>query len=292
MGIRTKFVAIITLLSLLATLAIGYTSYELSTRNALAEAKSKGEIIYNYMQSSGKFFGQYQYPIIMEQNSDKDRFVPELMSKFVVNRMEFEIFQETLEGYFFKQATLDPLWPDNKANKDEENLITYFSNNPAATKKQGIMKRDGGDFFYTARPIKIEEKFCLTCHGKPADAPADQRDIYGTENGYNWVFGSTVGTSIIYISISEAMEGAMKSTIKIFTVGILCLLMIIVCIWIFLDRAVVTPIVNLSESAKNLSVGKNLNNSINVPSKDEVGNLAESIDRMRISVNILLKRRK
>ena len=290
MGIRSRFIVIIAVLSLLATIAIGYTSYMLSRQSAIAEAKSKGEIIYNYIQASGTFFGKYQYPLIMEENTDRDLFVPELMSKFVVNRMEFEIFQETLEGYLFKQATLDPLWPDNKADKEEEKVIAYFANNKDSMKKQGVMEKNGENYFYTARPIRIEKAFCLTCHGDPADAPGDQRDIYGTENGYNWTMGSTVGTSIVYISISKAMEDAKQSAIKIFSVGIACLLITIVCIWVFLDRSVVAPIIRLSSSAKDISIGKNLCDSIHTDSTDEIGGLANSIDRMRISVNKLLKR--
>ena len=290
MGIRSKFIIIITVLSLLATIAIGYTSYMLSRQSALAEAKSKGEIIYNYIKASGKFFGKYQYPLIMEDNTDKDRFIPELMSKFVVNRMEFEIFQETLEGYLFKQATLDPLWPDNKADADETKVIKYFAENPQSSEKQGMVEKNGDNFFYTAKPIRIDKEFCLACHGDPADAPGDQRDIYGTENGYNWSMGETVGTSIIYISVSKAMDDAKQSALKIFTVGIICLLVTIICIWIFLDRSVVAPIIRLSSSAKDISIGKNLCDSIHTESNDEIGGLANSIDRMRISVNKLLKR--
>ena len=290
MGIRSKFIVIITVLSFLATIAIGYTSYMLSRQNAIAEAKSKGEIIYNFIQASGKFFGLYQYPLIMEGNTDRDIFIPELMSKFVVNRMEFEIFEETLEGYKFKQATLDPLWPDNKADKDEKQVIAYFEANPEANEQQGVMAKKGEKYFYTARPIRIEKEFCLTCHGDPADAPGDQRDIYGVEDGYNWTMGSTVGTSIVYISIAKAMEDAKQSALKIFTVGLGCLLVAIICIWLFLDRSVVAPIIRLSESAKDISIGKNLCDSIHTSSNDEIGALANSIDRMRISVNKLLKR--
>ncbi len=58
MGIRARFVLIITVLSLLATIVIGYTSYMLSRDNAIAEAKSKGEIISNYIKASSKFFGK------------------------------------------------------------------------------------------------------------------------------------------------------------------------------------------------------------------------------------------
>ena len=290
MGIRSKFIIIIAVLSLLATLAIGYTSYMLSRQSAIAEAKSKGDIIYNFIEASGKFFGKYQYPLIMEQNEDMDIFIPELMSKFVVSRMEFEIFEETLEGYKFKQATLDPLWTDNKADKDEVTVIKYFDANPKVADKQGVMTKGGQQYFYTAKPIRITKAFCLTCHGDPADAPADQRDIYGVENGYNWVMNSTVGTSIVYISISQALADAKQAAMKIFMVGVGCLLVTIICIWVFLDRVVVAPIIKLSGASKNISLGKDLDDSLHTESKDEIGALANAIDRMRISIVKLLKR--
>lgn len=290
MGIRVKFITIITVLSLLATIAIGYTSYVFSRQNALADAKSKGEMLFNYIEASGSFFGTYQKPLIDELVTDTERFIPELMSRFVVTRMEYDLFAETQKGYQFKQATIDPLWPDNKADANELEIIQYFATNPGVKDKEGLVEKDGDQFFYTARPVTVDKEFCLRCHSDPAIAPLEQREIYGIENGYNWKLNDTVGASMIYISVSEALATAQTAALKIFFIGIGCLLVTIVAIWVFLDRGVVGPIVRLSETAKNISIGKNLCDSAHSDAKDEIGVLANSIDRMRISVNKLLKR--
>ncbi|MBA3005105.1 MAG: DUF3365 domain-containing protein [Desulfocapsa sp.] len=290
MGIRAKFITIISVLSLLATLAIGYTSYMLSRQNALADAKSKGDMLFNYIGASGKFFSKYQKPLIDELVTDKDVFIPELMSRFVVTRMEYDIFAETQTGYKFKQATIDPLWPDNKADADELKVIKYFSANPSSKLQEGIVTKGGEQFFYSAKPVKIDNDFCLNCHGDPATAPKDQLDIYGADHGYNWKLDDTVGASMIYVSISPALVLAKKSAMKIFLIGLGCLLVTIACIWVFFDKAVVGPIVRLSDTAKDISIGKNLCDSVHSDVKDEIGVLANSIDRMRISVNKLLKR--
>lgn len=291
MGIRAKFITIISVLSLLATIAIGYTSYMLSRQNALADAKSKGDMLFNYIGASEKFFSKYQYPLIKEEMmTDKDKFIPELMSRFVVTRMEYDIFAETQKGYKFKQATIDPLWPDNKADADELKIIQYFASNPSSKEQEGIVTKGGEQFFYAAKPVKIDKEFCLNCHGDPANAPKDQLDIYGADHGYNWQLDDTVGASMIYVAISPALDLAKKSALKIFILGIGCLLVTIVCIWVFFDKAVVGPIVRLSETAKDISIGKNLCDSVHSDAKDEIGILANSIDRMRISVNKLLKR--
>ncbi len=291
MGIRAKFVIIISVLSLLATIAIGATSYWLSRQNALVDAKNKGEMLFNYIGASEKFFSKYQYPIIKEElMMDTDRFIPELMSRFVVTRMEYDLFAETQKGYQFKQATKDPLWPDNKADAGELKIIQEFSGNPSLKTKEGTLVRGGEQFFYIARPVKIDQEFCLRCHGDPATAPQDQKDIYGTDHGYNWKLNEIVGTSMVYVSITDAMATAKSTTIKIFLIGIGCLLVTIACIWVFLDRSVVAPIIRLSETAKNISIGKNLCDSAHSDVKDEIGVLANSIDRLRVSVNKLLKR--
>jgi HAMP domain-containing protein len=290
MGIRAKFITIISVLSLLATIAIGCTSYVLSRQNALADAKSKGEMLFNYIEASGTFFGKYQRPLVDELLVDKERFIPELMSRFVVKRMEYDIFAETQKGYQFKQATIDPLWPDNKADANELEIIEYFANNPNVKDKEGIIEKDGEQFFYAAKPVAVDKPFCLDCHSDPALAPKEQREIYGTENGYNWKMNEMVGTSMIYISVSEALATARASALKIFLIGIGSLLVTIACIWVFFDRAVVGPIVRLSETSKNISIGKNLCDSVHSDAKDEIGVLANSIDRLRISVNKLLKR--
>lgn len=290
MGIRAKFIIIISVLSLLATIAIGYSSYVFSRQSALADAKSKGEMLFNYIEASGTFFGKYQKPLIDELLLDKERFVPELMSRFVVKRMEYDIFSETQKGYQFKQATIDPLWPDNKADADELKIIEYFANNPGAKEKEGVVVKGGEQFFYSAKPVKVDKEFCLKCHSDPAIAPEEQREIYGIEHGYNWKMDETVSASMIYISVSQALASAKTSALKIFALGIGCLLVTIIAIWVFLDRNVVGPIVRLSEVAKDISIGKNLCDSAHSDAKDEIGILANSIDRMRISVNKLLKR--
>jgi HAMP domain-containing protein len=290
MGIRAKFITIISVLSLLATIAIGYTSYMLSRQSAIADAKSKGEMLFNYIEATGLFFGRYQKPLIDELVTDKNKFIPELMSLFAVKRMGYDLFAKSQQGYQFKQATLDPLWPDNKADADERKIIQYFASNPSAKEKEGLVERGGEQFFYTAKPVRIEKDFCLNCHGDADMAPKDQQEIYGTEHGYNWKLNDTVGASMIYVSVTHALATAQQSALKIFFIGIGCLLVTIICIWVFLDRGVVGPIIRLSDVAKNISIGKNLCDSAHSDTKDEIGVLANSIDRLRISVNKLLKR--
>ena len=289
MGIRSRFIVIMGIIFGLATVMIGIASYKFSERNAMDGAKSKGHLIFNYILANRAFYKKHQRPLIMEL-IEKDRFYPELMSGFVLTRGTFDIFKKNLVGYDFKQATVDPLYPPNKANAKEMELINMFRANPALKDYEGTMERNGETFFVLAKPIKVEKKGCLRCHGDVNDAPKDQVEIYGTENGYNWKVGDTVASYVVYVSVQEALVAAKKSAIVLYLIGSGCLLVALIGLWIFMARFVVNPIVGLSIKAEEISLGRNLEESVGIKQDDEIGALANAIERLRMSMVRILKR--
>ena len=288
MGIRAKFMLIIGVISVAATVALGVASYKFSTRNAIEDAKSKGHIIFNYIMASRKFFKNHQRALVMEL-VEEERFYPELMSGFVMTRGTWDLFKKELTGYDFKQATLDPLFPANKADAQEIKIINDFKERPDLDRLEGIVERGGEKFFYMAKPIRVDAKGCLRCHGNPYDAPKDQIEIYGTQNGYNWRLGDTVSAYMVYVSVEEALAAARRSAFSLFLVGMGGLLVFLLAIWVFLDRAVVAPILHLNKRAEEISLGKNLKESVSLRKKDEIGTLSNAVERLRISMDRMLK---
>ena len=61
-------------------------------------------------------------------------------------------------------------------------------------------------------------------------------------------------------------------------------------LWIFFSMYIIKPITMLEERATEISLGKNLSEPIVTPSNDEIGSLARSVDRLRISVEKMLQR--
>ncbi|MGV1099735.1 c-type heme family protein [Thiovibrio sp. JS02] len=289
MGIRSRFMVILTVIFGVATVLIGVASYKFSERSALTEAKSKGELIFNYILANRDFYKEKQRPLIMEV-FEKDRFYPELMSGFVLTRGTFDIFKKNLAGYDFKQATLDPLHLPNKADQWERELIAVFAGNPEMKISEGLMKRGDESFFYMAKPIRVSEKDCLRCHGDVSDAPKDQVEIYGTRNGYNWKMNDTVAAYVVYVSVEKALADARKGAMVLYLIGAGCLLVALIGIWVFMDRFIVNPIVRLSGKAEEISLGKNIEESVGIKRNDEIGALASAIERLRMSMVRILKR--
>ena len=288
MGIHKKFVMMMVFICLLGTSAIGAASYKLSEHNAIKEAKHKGEILFNHILATRQFFKNNQLPLIHELVA-KDRFYPTLMSGFTVTRAIWDHFKSELSGYEFKQATLDPLHPPNKADSHELSLIGKFQARKDLKILEGVVDRGSKSFYYMAHPIGVDSKGCLRCHGNPADAPKDQIEIYGTENGYNWKLDDVVSTFIVYISIDEPLRAAKRTAIILFAAIGGSMLVALLIIGAIMDRTVVMPIVNLSARAEELSFGKDLAKRVDLPREDEVGELAKAIERLRNSLARLFR---
>ena len=288
MSIRVRFIVIIGVLSIVASVVLGYVSYQFSVKNAMADAKRQGAIVFNMIHSSRMYFKKHQRPLVLEL-VEEDRFYPEIMSGFVLTRGIWEIFEKKFPGYKFKQATVDPLYPSNKADADEKKLIRLFAADKKLENSEGTMVKDGKAFYYFARPVQVGEK-CLRCHGDPEEAPKDQVEIYGTESGYDWHKGQVVSAAIVYVPMDAAMAAAKKSAITLFSMGLAGIVGLMAVIWVSLSSGVVRPLAKLERKTTQISLGKELDEGIGVKRNDEIGDLAKAIDRLRISTGKLLKR--
>lgn len=290
MGIRTRFLIIMGVLSLLALVALGWASYEFSRRTALQEAGSKGEIIFNYLQSQRHFFRKNQTPLINEL-IEKDRFYPNLMSGFAATSTTFDYFNNRMPGYMIKYAATNPLNESNKADDFEVSLISQFKSDTKLKETSGTITKNGINFFYRAVPLKVDNLQCLECHSDPTLAPKDQVAIYGSESGYGWKIDEIVSSLVVYIPISEAIAQAKQTALILLGIGAGCLIFTLFVISIFLERGVVQPIIRLNNRTEEISLGKGLDKAVIIKSNDEVGSLSRAIDRLRISVARMLTRR-
>jgi len=289
MSIRIRFLLLIGILSLLATIGIAYASYQFSLNNAVEEAKSKGHIVFDYIESSRQYYKQQQRKTIMGL-IPKDKFIPELQSGFTLTRGVAEKFQKKNPDYIFKQASLDPLHLPNKADNNDLEIIKTFKKQPDKKYDDGRITKNGKAYYYFAKPIKVDAEKCLRCHGDPVNAPAEQKTIYGTEHGYNWKLGDIASAYIVYVPLQKAFDLAKKEALKLVAIGAVIVAVMMLALWFFFSRYIVNPITMLEKRATEISLGKNLSEIISTSSDDEIGSLARSVDRLRISVEKMLQR--
>jgi HAMP domain-containing protein len=289
-GIRTRFLIIMGILSLLALVALGAASYEFSRRAAMIEAGNKGEIIFNYLQSQRHFFQKNQIPLINEL-IEKDRFYPNLMSGFAATSTTFDYFNQRMPGFTIKYAATNPLKETNRADNFEVQILDKFKADQKLKETTGTITKNGIDFYFQAIPLKVDNPACLECHSDPALAPKDQVAIYGTESGYSWKMNEIVASLFVYIPISGAIAQAKQTAMTLLGIGAGCLIFTLIVISIFLEKGVVQPIMRLNSRTEEISLGKSLDQPVVIKSNDEIGSLSRAIDRLRISVARMLTRR-
>jgi HAMP domain-containing protein len=280
-------------LGVVILIGIGYGAYIFSIQSSMQEADTKAKIIEAYVKAGRYYFLKEQQPLV-NALVEADRFYPEIQSGFGIARRIMTLVQEkSLQGFQFKQASLVPHYQPNKADLFEQQIIKQFQ---AGNLEEltGTLEKDGEQFYYRSRPIRMAGSGCLQCHRDPADAPRDLIEVYGaTGFDKNFKSGDIFAADMIYVPVGPAIAAARRQANILFVGGATIMLIGLLSIYFFLDIRIVKPLMELSDRTQDVSVGRNLETTLMSPKmKDEVETLARSIDRLRVSLVKMLKRRK
>lgn len=196
----------------------------------------------------------------------------------------FNKLREKHPEYAYKEATLNPSNPRNRAVAWEADIVQDFRNNPDHKELIGVRKTPTGDSLYLARPMQIKNPGCLTCHSTVEAAPKTLLAKYGDSNGFGWKLNEIVGARIVSVPMAvplqkarEAFETFMISLVAVFVV-------IIIIINIMLRYIVIGPVTEMSRIADQVSKGNMNAAEFSERGKDEIGVLAASFNRMRRSL--------
>lgn len=196
----------------------------------------------------------------------------------------FNKLREKHPEYAYKEATLNPSNPRNRAVDWEADIVHDFRNNPDHKELIGVRKTPTGDSLYLARPMQIKNPGCLTCHSTVEAAPKTLLAKYGDSNGFGWKLNEIVGARIVSVPMAvplqkarEAFETFMISLVAVFVV-------IIIIINIMLRYIVIGPVTEMSRIADQVSKGNMNAAEFSERGKDEIGVLAASFNRMRRSL--------
>lgn len=282
MGLRAKFNIILLIGFAVGMSAIGLIAYSVLQKNARAEVIDTAQLM---MESAGAV-RQYTISEIrpLLDKLPHDKFLPQTVPAYAAMRNITDL-RRTYPEYSYKEATLNPTNPADRATQWEASVVEYFRNNTNQIKLVG--QRDGatGSSIYIAHPIQVKSASCLACHGKVEAAPAAMKASYGTANGFGWELNEIVGAQIVSVPMSVPLARArhalwtfMGATGAVFAISILVFNL-------FFHRIVITPIKRISSIAHDVSMGKLDVPECTTQGKDEISSLAESFNRMRRSLN-------
>jgi protein-histidine pros-kinase len=281
MGLRLKFNVI-----LLIAYALGMAGTAAVSR-AMLEENAREEILHTagIMMQSAAAIRSYTVseirPLLAVQI--KREFLPQIVPAYAATT-NIRGLREKYPEYTYKEATLNPTNPADRATDWETTIIEYFRNNPDATELIGERETAAGPSLYLARPIQITDPGCLSCHGKVDDAPQTMLARYGNANGFGWKLDEIIGAQMVSVPMSVPLERAEKTFWTfILTLGAM-IFGIIVVINIMLHFIVIAPVKRMSAIAHEVSMGNLGARECTPHGRDEIASLAESLNRMRRSL--------
>jgi protein-histidine pros-kinase len=218
----------------------------------------------------------------------KYTFLPESVPAFAATEVLGQL-AKVYPQYSYKEATLNPTNPRDRAVEWETDLINRFRS--VAEQKEIVGERDTplGRMLYIARPMRIVDPACLACHSTVEAAPPTLIERYGSANGFGWQLGEVVGAQLVSVPMSVPLARA-EQTFMVFMYSLVGIFLAVALVLnLMLWALVIRPVTRLSGLADRVSMGELEAPEFNVGGKDEIGVLAASFSRLRRSMEQAMK---
>lgn len=264
----------------------GWITRDLLQTNAREEVQNNARLL---MESATAVRGYTAGQItgLLEEQM-KHVFLPQAVPSYSATEVQNALHAKYPE-YAYKEATLNPTNPRDRATGWEVDIVGHFRNSAEATEFVGQRETPTGPSLYVARPLRITNPACLRCHSSVDAAPKTMVAKYGPANGFGWQLNEVVGAQIVSVPMAVPLARAERS-FKLFIgalVGVFAVVGLLLNLMIW--QVVVRPVTRLSALADRVSQGDMAAPEFKPGSRDEIGVLAESFARMRTSVAQAMK---
>ncbi len=281
MGLRLKFNLVLVIVFLAGFAATGLVSRQLLQDNAREEVLRNARLLMDTALSVRAYTVEQVKPHLDKQLQDV--FLPQSVPAYAATETLGHL-QKKYPDYGYKEATLNPTNPRDRATDWEADIVQQFRQNAESTEL--VSERTGGTgrLLYIAKPIQITNAACLQCHSVPAAAPASMLRIYGEANGFGWKHKEIVGAQVVTVPMDIPVLKADR-TFKTFMAALAAVFAVVfVVLNLMLSWLIVRPIRRMSLAADKVSTGDFDVPEFSDAGRDEVAVLGSSFNRMRRSL--------
>jgi HAMP domain-containing protein len=185
--------------------------------------------------------------------------------------------------YTYKEATLNPMNPRDRAADWEGDIIQRFRNDANAKEMVGERDTPMGKSLYLARPIR-NESGCSPCHSTPSIAPQSLIARYGSVNGFGWQTNEIVGAQVVSVPFASATASADRA-FRAFMVSLIAVFAVVFLVVNgVLYLLVVRPVRKIARVADLLSLGDMSAEDFPQHGAEEIASVTRSFNRMRKSL--------
>lgn len=217
----------------------------------------------------------------------QQKFLPQSIPFYAATQI-FTALRKLHPDFTYKEATLNPFDPSDRASDWEADIIEQFRNNPATKEIEGERMTPVGRSLYLARPIRAQPG-CLDCHGSPKVAPASMLARYGRENGFGWQPNEVMAAEIVSVPFAEAEKSA-SHLFSLLTIGIAVMLAVLLATTnVALYWFVLRPLRQMARQIDAVSLGHPAGESFTARGGSELAALGTALERMRKSLEKALK---
>jgi protein-histidine pros-kinase len=281
MGIRLKFNLVLIAVFLVGFAVAGWTSYELLQRNARDEILRNARLMIDTsLAIRGYTISQVRPHLELQLMRT---FLPQSVPAYAATETLSELRKKYPE-YGYKEATLNPTNPRNRAADWEVDVVTHFRNNSDTKEMIGERDTPTGRSLYIARPIQIGNQACLACHSVPSAAPKSMLSLYGEANGFGWKLNEIVGAQVVSVPMSVPIHNANRAFVTFMTSLFAIFVLVFVALNVMLSWLIVRPIHQMAQVADAVSTGDFDKAEFAEKGKDEIAVLGASFNRMRRSL--------
>jgi HAMP domain-containing protein len=270
---------------LAAVLLTGYACRTVLEANARREVFTEAGLMMDSALAIRDYTANEILPLLGE-GIQKD-FPPQSIP-FYAATQNFLKLRERHPDFTYKEATLNPMNPRDRAADWEGDIIQRFRNEASAQEIVGDRDTPMGKSLYIARPIRNEAE-CASCHSTPSAAPRNLIARYGGNNGFGWQTNEIIGAQVVSVPFANATANAdrvfralMISVTAAFAVAFLAMNAALYFL-------VVRPVRRIARVADQLSLGDMSAEEFPQRGAAEVASVARSFNRMRKSLEKALR---
>lgn len=281
MKLLLKFNLIYILVMALGVAVSGYISRNFLQQQAVQEVLNGGRMMMEQALAVRSYTSTQITPLLAPHMQTE--FLPQTVPSYSATEVLQKI-QAKHPEFGYKEATLNPTNPRDRATGWEVDIVNAFRSNPELKEYVGQRETPTGPSLYVARPLRITDPNCLRCHSSVEAAPPTMVAKYGPANGFGWQLNEVIGAQVVSVPMDLPLQRA-DDSFRLFVTSLIGVFLVLgVVLNLMIWWVVVRPVTRLSALADRVSQGELDAPEFATRSRDEIGTLAESFARMRTSV--------
>ncbi len=286
MGLRLKFNLVLLVVFLAGLGVAGWVSRDLLIANARDEvARNAGLMMETALAIRGYTINQVRPHLDLQLMRT---FLPQSVPAYAATETLNEL-RKRYPDYFYKEATVNPTNPRNRAADWELDLVQEFRNRSDVKELVGERDTPTGRALYIARPIQVGNPACLGCHSTPEAAPPTMIKLYGPANGFGWKLNDVVGAQVVSVPMALPLRNAQRAFYTFMGSLVAVFALVFLVLNVMLSWLIVRPIARMSHAADQVSTGNFDLPEFPERGRDEIAVLGRAFNRMRRSLQKALQ---